>query len=51
MRIEINQVQVRHQKASSKFGLHPIAWGCPNSVDRSQGSTGVSVRVFTNCCS
>jgi hypothetical protein len=25
MRIEINQAQARHQKASSKFGLHPIA--------------------------
>jgi putative transposase len=26
-------------------------WGCPNTVDRSHGSTGVCVRVFTNCCS
>ena len=27
------------------------AWGCPDSVDRYQGSTGVSVRVLMNCCS
>ena len=28
-----------------------LVWGCPDSVDRSQGSTGVSVRVLMSCCS
>ena len=26
-------------------------WGCPDSVDRRQGSTGVSVRVLMDSCS
>ena len=28
-----------------------LEWGYPDSVDRCQGSTGVSVRVLMSCCS
>ena len=28
-----------------------LDWGYPNSVDRSQGLTNLSLRVLTNCCS
>ena len=28
-----------------------VEWGYPDSVDRCQGSTGVSVRVLMSCCS
>lgn len=28
-----------------------LIWGYPDSVDRFQGSTGVSVRVLMACCS
>jgi hypothetical protein len=28
-----------------------LMWGYPDSVDRCQGSTGLSVRVLMNCCS
>jgi hypothetical protein len=30
---------------------HQVEWGYPNSVDSSQGLTGLSLRVLTNCCS
>jgi hypothetical protein len=32
----------------SAIGHH---WGYPNSVDRYQGLTDLSLRVLTNCCS
>jgi hypothetical protein len=28
-----------------------ITWAYPDSVDRCQGSTRISVRVLVNCCS
>lgn len=33
------------------LGDKPMLWGCPDSVDRCQGSTDESVGVWMSCCS
>ena len=37
--------------ARQLFRSLAVLWGYPDSVDRCQGSTGVSVRVLMSCCS
>jgi hypothetical protein len=41
--------QTKREKFLSEMEV--VAWGYPDSVDRCQGSTGLSVRVLMNCCS
>jgi len=51
------EVQKKNQAFRDLQGLaleqlrNPSTWDYPDSVDRCQGSTGLSVRVLMNCCS
>jgi len=49
--LSLQEVGLAVSFSRSAEGLYSATWGYPDSVDRCQGPTSLSVRVLMNCCS